>query len=226
MATHLTVSDLYHPLCTMKCAMCGSFGGFLFLPTAKRCCFTCIESSPDLHVVTLSALSKASGISPNRLRRLLPIFQTIPGVYSINEKRCNKRLNLVAREAALKTLRTLGVGRCPPNAILEPPGYYAVLRCMASTAFPYLDRATTEVQDGISCKGCQVAVEAASGNLAAYDRRDQAYSRKGFLDHFQSCTGAQSLWSASCGGTVAFDEPELTKRRGFLSELDCNGYPR
>src|SRR6266699_1778085 len=82
----------------------------------------------------------------------------------MDARRCNKRLEAVAGEViALETLRALGVGRRASNATLERPCDNAVPRCMVSTAFPYLDRAAAEVQDGISCKGCQVAVETAGG---------------------------------------------------------------
>lgn len=229
LAPHFNFRALYRLLCSTECQQCGSFGGFLFLPTAVRCCFQCLERSPQLGLLSLTHLAGASGISPARLRRLVPVLRTIPGLYSMQETSRQKRLHLVPNIVACEALKGLGIGPGKLRAAVPQsvnPGIDIVQRCMAATAFPSLDRASGQVEHGISCKGCQAAVEGDNAEEEDYDRRDWAYSRKGFLGHFQSCAEAQRLWINSCAGTVAFDEPEFTRRGGFLNELDSQGHPR
>lgn len=59
---------------------------------------------------------------------------------------------------------------------------------MASCAHPYSDRRTGEVGHGVSCAGCQVAIDKdiASGQAENWpdDTRDKLYTRDGFLKHF------------------------------------------
>ncbi|KAI1009884.1 hypothetical protein LB503_011512 [Fusarium chuoi] len=58
---YVSYSDVYTALTTTKCAFCGRFGDFLFLPTAKRSCFECLRNSPE------TAL-----FNPARIRRRQP----------------------------------------------------------------------------------------------------------------------------------------------------------
>ncbi|KND86307.1 hypothetical protein TOPH_09065 [Tolypocladium ophioglossoides CBS 100239] len=213
-APHLTIPDLYRPLCRKKCALCDSFGGFLFLPTATRCCFGCIDSANALNIVSLSAFSKAAKISPKRLRRLLPVLLSIPGQYGMWHSTRSRPTNLVSERQAIDTLPTL-TKNLDLQEILAQDSCW---RFMASTALPFLDLETNEVENGLSCKGCQVAVESSRprGDESVFDRRDMVYSKDGFLDHFNACVGAKGLWVASQEGRVPFKEPEFTRRRGYL----------
>lgn len=227
LAPHFNFGALYRLLCSTECQQCGSFGGFLFLPTAARCCFQCLEHSPQLGLSSLSHVAGASGISPARLCRLVPVLRTISGFYGMQERQ--KRLHLVPNIVTREALKGLGIAPGKLRAAVPQsvhPAIDVVQRFMAATVFPSLDRASGQVEHGISCKGCQVAVEGDNPEEEAYDRRDLAYSRRGFLGHFQSCAEAQRLWMDSCAGTRAFDEPEFTRRGGFLDEPDSEGHPR
>ncbi|KAG4444330.1 hypothetical protein IFR05_000204 [Cadophora sp. M221] len=53
-----TIDDLYRPLVTDKCSTCGAFGGLLFLFTAERCCFDCLQSSAHYRDLPPSAFAK------------------------------------------------------------------------------------------------------------------------------------------------------------------------
>jgi hypothetical protein len=87
---------------------------------------------------------------------------------------------------------------------------------MVSTAFPYPDRTTGQVDHGLMCKGC---------HFRRTFRAHCTYTKREFLRHFRACPRARVFWEASRGGTVEFGEPEVTKRGGTL-DLYSNGIPR
>lgn len=227
-ATRLNISDLYNVLCTMECAICGAFGGFIYLPTVTRCCFSCLRRCPEsLSTVTIFALSQISGVSSNRLARLLPALHTIPGNYTHTGQFFKARRHVVNRLAALDTLRSLGLG----NGVTahREASKDCAFRFMSSTPLPYFDRATGQVDRGISCKGCQLALERRMKYYWVYmnhDAPNEAFTKRGFLDHFHACPEAKKLWIASHGGTVAIEEPDATRPGEFMSELDSDGNPR
>ncbi|KAI1027623.1 hypothetical protein LB504_011735 [Fusarium proliferatum] len=55
---YVSYSDVYTALTTTECAFCAQFGDFLFLPTAKRCCFECLHTSPETALVNAERLSR------------------------------------------------------------------------------------------------------------------------------------------------------------------------
>jgi hypothetical protein len=69
---------------------------------------------------------------------------------------------------------------------------------MGSCALPYYDKQTGRVERGISCAGCQLAIEkdiiGTRGTEWEFEARDKVYAQDGFLDHFQWCEQAQLLW--------------------------------
>lgn len=92
-----------------------------------------------------------------------------------------------------------------------------ILRFMASSSLPFLDPITEEIQTGVSCRGCQLVLEAAPSE-ARFDRRERVYSREEFLDHFHQCEEARNLWVLSQGGTVPIEEPFMAQQGGFFNE--------
>lgn len=84
LAHRFTINDLFRFFITDKCSTCGAFKGLLFLLTAERCCFDCLQSSAHYRVLPFFAFAKLTHISPSRLKRLLkPGLQTVPGIYNI-----------------------------------------------------------------------------------------------------------------------------------------------
>ncbi|KAK4106711.1 DUF803-domain-containing protein, partial [Parathielavia hyrcaniae] len=194
LAPRVDVLELHAALTAPDCSLCGSFGGFLFLPTATRCCLTCIASAPPMQVAYLSRVADATGVSAGELERRLPVLRTLP----------DSRRRIVAAQQALEVLRSRGeqspevaVGRWPDSL---------TLRFQAATSLPYLDRATGEAQSGVSCKGCQLAFEKDFSD-DHLELRDRFYSREGFLSHVEECAPAQKLWVAGREGTAPVEEP-------------------
>ena len=214
LAPHIDISTLHSALATERCVICGSFGGFIFLPTAARCCFHCIESAPALRIVSLHSLCKASGVPAAWLKKSHLVLHSLPGTYSSETKQQRRRRYLVSGNHALEFLRTKE-DEDPRTTLGKLPDSQA-LRCMASTWLPYVSPVTGESQLGRSCKGCQIAMET---NMCDenFSRRERVYSREGFLDHFRNCEEAKKLWLSSEGGTAVVEEPEWTKLGGLFS---------
>lgn len=219
-----TIRDLYNPLIRENCELCGKFGGFLFLPTAIRCCFACIRNAPELRVMCTSTFCRLAKISTKRLHQALGSqLRTVPGLYSMEEKRARRPKSLIGANMAIAKLQLLGILDQDAALALSGRNEQINYRFMSSTAFPWYDLNTDDVENGVSCKGCQIRVE---NSLAGSDKRDRVFSKSGYLLHFESCKEAQELWEQSRGGTMAVREPEFTRRCGYFNVLDTDGLPR
>ncbi|KAJ5557180.1 F-box domain protein [Penicillium frequentans] len=52
LATDISLLDFDKALCTKTCVFCGQFGGFISILAWKRCCFKCLQESPETQVRT------------------------------------------------------------------------------------------------------------------------------------------------------------------------------
>jgi hypothetical protein len=91
-----------------------------------------------------------------------------------------------------------------------------------SCALPYYGRRTGQVEHGVSCAGCQLAIEkriiGARAEEWAWEARDKVYSQAGFLEHFRWCEQAQLLWKMSEAGTRRPGAlPEVARRGGLFN---------
>ena len=109
-------------------------------------------------------------------------------------------------------------------------GALPFFRYTATTALPFVNARSKVVEHGVSCKGCQVALERRSlrtpvnyynSRLDLYSRRNAVYSEEGFLEHFRYCEEAQALWESSARGTASIEEPEFTRQNGHVSDTDA-----
>lgn len=214
LAPHIAISTLHSALSTELCLVCGSFGGFVFLPTAARCCLYCLESAPAFRIISLHSLCKAAGGLAAGLRKSYPVLRSIPGTYSSEAKRYVRRRYLVSGHHALAFPRQNEEEDA--RTMLETLPDSPALRCMAATRLPYVSRVTGAAQLGRCCKGCQIAMEANPCD-ENFSRRERLYSRDGFLDHFQDCEEAKALWLSSEGGIAVVTEPEWTRLGGLGS---------
>lgn len=213
LAPHIGIATTLHStLSTDGCVICGSFGGFISLLTAARCCFHCIESAPALRIVSLHSRCKASRAPAARLKKAPPVLRSLPGTYSSDMTRQKRRRYLVAGYHTLELLRTNEVE--DPRTTLGKLPESQALRCMASTWLPYVSLATGESQLGRSCKGCQIAMEA---NICDenFSRRERAYSREGFLVTFRTAKKQRRF-----GFPAREEQPWLESRIG----RDLEGY--
>lgn len=83
------------------------------------------------------------------------------------------------------------------------------------------DRRTGEVERGVSCAGCQLAIEkniVSGAEKWPYEARVKVYAQDGFLEHFGWCKQAQLLWESSDGGRIEPAElPEPVRRGGCFN---------
>ena len=95
---------------------------------------------------------------------------------------------------------------------------------MASCALPYYDKVIGDIEYGISCAGCQIALEDIIGTKCerwAFEVRDKVYARDGFLKHFKWCEQAQLLWTSSCEGNKRpIELPEGARRGGYFKKRE------
>lgn len=218
-----TIDDLYRPLMTDKCSTCGAFGGLLFLFTAERCCFGCLQSSAHYRVLPPSVFANLANISPSRLKRLSgPSLRTVPGIYNMMERPARRPKYLIHEEKATQTLLAIGAIREDSIRSLRNRREQSDQRFMTATAYPHYDLDNTKLERGLSCKGCQVRLELLRRGI---DDRDQVFLKRGFLSHFSQCVEAQHLWAESEGGIRPVKEPGLTCRCGYFNQLGSDGLP-
>ncbi|EXL60652.1 hypothetical protein FOCG_03483 [Fusarium oxysporum f. sp. radicis-lycopersici 26381] len=175
---------MYRALTTEICSLCKNFGGFLFLPTATRCCFACIENAPELRVISLVAFKKLTKVKMKWLTyHIGHVVRMVPGIYSMGEKPARRPGLLLAEVEAARMLSALCLLTPDANEALEMQNEKKNYRFMVSTAYPWYDPNTGQVHSGVSCKGCQIRLEALA--VASRDR-DGLFSSSGYQSHFET----------------------------------------
>jgi len=76
-ASWFNFSDLTKALCTRACHICGSFSGFIFLPSFMRCC-SCIREDSLPSILSLSVLKNRVESSSGCQYSLVPTVKSLP----------------------------------------------------------------------------------------------------------------------------------------------------
>ncbi|EKG19136.1 hypothetical protein MPH_03658 [Macrophomina phaseolina MS6] len=177
------------------------YGDFISLLTWTRCCSTCLRKrAPELRVATTATVRRILRLSKELVEKL-PSLITLPGVFSMDEKPRKARVKVVDAQSALSAYYKGNSGSGPMLDRISRPD----LEFMVCCALPSYNPRTKRIQNGVSCAGCQVAVEDGidpSGADWLFDFRDMVYSIDGFLKHFEWCEQAQHLWTSSACGTI------------------------
>ncbi|WQF90498.1 Putative F-box domain-containing protein [Colletotrichum destructivum] len=222
LATRVSLFDFYDALCTKACTLCGKFGGFISLLTWSRCCFLCLQRAPETQVQTLAAVRKQLHLTKAKLDHLTS-FKTLPGIYSMKESVHKSRITVVSLHQAILVSgqHRHALPQVHPVNLERNQKF----NFMGSCALPYYDRRTGRVEHGISCAGCQLALEkdiiGSRGEKWAFEARDMVYAQDSFLEHFRWCEQAQLLWKSSGEGNKRSTElPEAARRGGFFNERD------
>ncbi|KAL3474535.1 hypothetical protein BJX99DRAFT_231499 [Aspergillus californicus] len=148
-ASWLTLSDLFKMLCTRDCYLCGSFVGFIFLPTFMRCCVSCIQESSLPSVLPLSIVNNPPG-KPNLgwLYLLVPSVKSLPGIYSMDKIVRKRRTQMMSTEFVRNLFLRDGDWRTRVTQTNET----ALLHYMVTTSLPYLDIESGGIQkDMVQC---------------------------------------------------------------------------
>lgn len=219
-AKTVILSDFYRLLCTQQCSLCfGSHGNLVHLALWRRCCSSCLRRN---HTTIQMAPLSATKLSRKSLARL-PTLVTLPGTYSMEERPGTKRLTLVPALAAFSAYREEQAEIASSSALIDRFKMRhrpSSLTHMACCAMPSFDPQTGQIQNGVSCAGCQLALEddiIRSKGPWACEVRDAVYSHDDFLQHFTRCEQAQLLWTSSKGGTIKPPKlPQSCQDGGFF----------
>lgn len=226
LAAWVTLSDFYQLLCNDHCGICSSFGNLVHLPTWTRCCSSCLtDHSPKLRMIAFAALRSTLELNMH-FQAKLPKFRNLPGIYSMDQRSYTRRTWLVPYENAVAIYRQQNSGAEPTDEMLvrlRPKLLWDFMSCCAISSY---NPRTDEADAGISCAGCQLAVEV--DDVAGYfdqmriiAHRDEIHSTASFLKHFAWCEHAPTLWISSNGGTtLPLILPQLCRSGGFLNTRD------
>lgn len=219
-ASWFTVSDLFKTLCTRDCHLCGSFGGFIFLPSFMRCCFSCIREDSLPSILPFPVRKKRVKSSPGCLNSLVPTVMSLPGTYSMDEIERKKRIQIIPAEYVSRySLREID-----ERTRVTQSKETVLLRYMVTTSLPYLDIESGSIQNGVCCSGCQIALEKALGSSRIQSNacalRDKVYSYDEFMEHFLECCEAQNLWKLSHQGVDIANISEFVRRGGCFKKRD------
>ncbi|KAJ3524817.1 hypothetical protein NM208_g11905 [Fusarium decemcellulare] len=218
LASAVSLSDFHSALSTKACALCGGFAGFIFLLTWTRCCFRCLPFALETQARPLSYLRRILRLTKAQIAQLTT-FKTLPGVYTVREVSCKSRVIATSVDQAeiisgWQLGRRLWRGPDQPVDVEGDKKY----NFMSTCALAYYDGRTGKVEQGVSCAGCQLALEkeiiGARGETWAWEAGDKVYCRDEFLEHFRWCEQAQRLWTSSEQGSRMPDELPLAAREG------------
>ncbi|OAL56907.1 hypothetical protein IQ07DRAFT_22378 [Pyrenochaeta sp. DS3sAY3a] len=198
-ARAVTLLDFYRLLCSQSCSLCKhQYGDLVHLPLWIRCCSSCLRrDSIGIRVATLTTVKRILRLSRKSLEKL-PKLTTLPGTYTMDERPRSSRVTVVSTVSALSAYREEHAGVEAPEIIIKRLNTQPSLAFMACCALPSFDLQTGKAQKGVSCAGCQVAVEE---SITTFTGAWAVYSHDGFLKHFSHCEQAQLLWTSSNGGT-------------------------
>ncbi|KAK7941543.1 Cryptococcal mannosyltransferase 1 family protein [Apiospora aurea] len=193
--------DLYRVLTTRDCTVCGAFfGGFLFLPSATRCCFPCFRTAEELRMLGTATFCKVTDVKMGEARPHIQeaTLRTVPGRYVERPK------HLIAVKEALEALTAHGV------AFQQPPREPEILtaadarrsdalrkRHMACTALPWRGADAAQSESGVFCKGCFRGHVLRGMRERDRAPRERMFSLEGLLAHFTECGDAKAMWAES-----------------------------
>ncbi|KAB5513571.1 hypothetical protein GE09DRAFT_1266572 [Coniochaeta sp. 2T2.1] len=212
LAPWLTLHQVHRALISEWCTMCGAYGGFLFLPTAMRCCLRCICDKHTFQVLSLNLACRMTNFGIPKLQTPVPTWTTIPGWYGKLENTYQKKVRYVsfqhAFEAALETKGPAQVKMLIDEVAREAHRKtFEEDKARACVAIPTYEADRKKAYWGLSCRGCAMKMprlNATGRSLRSGcklpDGVDTVYEREEFEKHVEGCENAKWLWEKSEGG--------------------------
>lgn len=215
-AKAVTLCDLYWIFCQELCSICqDGFGDMLHLLTWRRCCSSCLQAGKaEIAVMTVGHAKRVLNLSAASVKKLRTL-RTLPGIYTMHQTPYKRRYHVASLENVLALY-------CADNGCTEPPfstsDIQPHLAYMSCCAFPAYDPNSCLLKHGVSCAGCQLALEWADTSPdALFQSRDVLYSETSFMKHFVHCKSAQDLWKSSNNGTTESPIlPEFCNQGGYI----------
>ncbi|KAK2128876.1 hypothetical protein NOF04DRAFT_1245577 [Fusarium oxysporum II5] len=184
---YVSYSDVYTALTTSKCTFCGQFGEFMFLSTAKRCCFEWLRASPETALVNQACISRREQWKDLYTEHTEDLAEALKSMDKMSKTRGVLAKDLLA--AYIKVDKGL---KEPVQSLLKPGWLH--YRLAASIIFPSLNPRTGKLQTGLSPPSL---VPATSQNVMFnlhFRARDRSYSEDEAALHFSQCLESQKLW--------------------------------
>ncbi|KAF4447330.1 hypothetical protein F53441_9127 [Fusarium austroafricanum] len=175
-----TVRKLHHALTQEKCTFCNDFGGFLFLYTAQRCCFTCLCHRSELRIIDIPSFSSCTGLSINLLYDRLGIPGS-PDSYT-------ESLLVLSSSQIIQALQFKVLDDETTGMLCDRFGR----QLRAATPYPWYNALTGEAEHGVSCKECSLPFKSIH-DLLPHGDEYRLFSLQGFLLHFESCTDHKTI---------------------------------
>ncbi|KAJ3466587.1 hypothetical protein MRS44_004151 [Fusarium solani] len=229
-----TIKDLYRPLVTYSCKVCGGFGCFLYLPDCTRCCLPCLSEAPELRMTNVSNLvtqfSPVEGLTEYHQRELRPVLHPVRGKYCLQSYRSVRTgRQLMPTRQVVARLRSLDVPEKAIEAAVYRMADWESNRFASAAMYPWYNAQRGEADRGVNCRGIQLHLEriVPPGMVEPEDERkhrDQVFLRAGFLQHFKTCSFAQDLWARRDDGTTE-KESWFISNGGNLRKKDEEGVP-
>ncbi|KAF2801551.1 uncharacterized protein BDZ99DRAFT_469556 [Mytilinidion resinicola] len=224
---------LYEKLCTKNCEECGDFGGYPYLITCKRLCFTCFSEDNRYLPMRLSHAIKRFG---SKIRDLgtLPYMRSVPGMYTPPddkvplEEKVLEELTLVDYESAYR-VGTRAMQKKDDVMMAQPVGSrrkrrpiypvdldpYNPLHYTAVVRQPWFDIASGKVVHGFRCIGCRDFY----GYRPVNHRRK--FTRQSFIEHLRQCgniLNGEHCQDESCKGCENIDSHGSSTRQGTIEK--------
>lgn len=189
-----TILELYQLLITPDCSMCPQFGDYLSKLTIKRCCYACAtgETTTDIRRVFTSLIPGGERIQEQLRRQFVPRSVILSGRDLPDQPTGGsvQGMTFVAESYEPET----PASRLRDFRAFHRPDMLHYTAISNAVDFTYYDLDAAEIQHGFSCKGCH-----AGGQRIATRK---AYSKEKLLDHFKTCSYAQTMYDKSQKETV------------------------
>ncbi|KAK8097413.1 hypothetical protein PG984_016552 [Apiospora sp. TS-2023a] len=202
-----TIWDLYCVMTTRDCELCGAFGGFIYLPSALRCCYPCVWGATDeLLVLRRATFCQEAGVSLTEAEHILvgSTLRTVPGPYDKSSRWDNPIYDrpeyLISAKEALEKLAAREMIRQPISlSKLASDHRESATQFMASTALPWYNPRTSKADAGVCCEGeiggydCKPCPP----NSVVRARTHRGFPTEEFVSHAMGCDAAQNYWAES-----------------------------
>ncbi|KAF2816416.1 uncharacterized protein BDZ99DRAFT_505848 [Mytilinidion resinicola] len=227
-----SVSTLYAAFYSKRCISCGAYGAFLFLLSAKRCCFACLVDNQSLWMILLLLVRECFGLTKQQVKAL-PVMWSIPGKLSSVKAAKELALKVHRLLEELATIYPLDSWNLPthkmdkfiwyrqapldllsqdpltiPDANIRPLDEFCG---MGSIPFPSLlsGRGSTEPEQGLWCRGCEFTYKECAIEEMDYITLSRlvppyyrAWSKADFLQHAKHCHSAAAVISQKWIGST------------------------
>ncbi|KAI1392960.1 uncharacterized protein F4822DRAFT_392679 [Hypoxylon trugodes] len=153
-ATSFSCWDLYQTLSTSNCDTCSWFGGYLYLITGKRVCWSCFTRQQRYFPLLAGEITRYTGLSGGALVSL-PHITSLPGCYTPFLDVSKERILLYDQRAVFDASPKLPSHEFYSEIqgrdllAMEPRRYMAIISA------PYFRPSDLTVDWGYYCAGCK-----------------------------------------------------------------------